>query len=649
MPSISLLRPTQLRWLLAMTVALVLALCGLGWRLVVLQVVRHEELRALANSLTQESVVREADRGDILDVNGNPLATSFPVKRVCADPGFIVSHQVEVAQALAPLLGMTESDLTNRLRYLSQSSTNGITQVRTNRFVDLRFEASMEQWQQITQAMAVLRLDGDDMPLERREKLFRSDLRKKAIFAKDSSRRVYPNKELGAHVVGVVGISDVTINGTWVRELVGVEGIEHTFNVPLSGVRGIRMIERDRMRRELIRFRGQDVEPVAGLNVVLTLDLVLQKILEAELEDAAKRFGPANAMGIIVRPGTGEILAMANQRTFDPNDLRSSPLENRRNHLISDFYEPGSTFKVIALSAALGERVARLTDVFDCENGHWTYGGLPLTDHERYGMLPLELVFAKSSNIGIAKMALRLPEASLFRYVRNFGFGSKTGIDLPGEAGGKVRDVKQWTKLSMTRVPIGYEIAATPLQMTMAVAAVANQGVLMHPQLVKRLQRKDGQTVVEYPPTKVREVISPETARQVIAAMRAVASTNGTGTKAMLDQYSVAGKTGTAWKWNTATKHYDKRYYSSFIGFFPTDQPELCISIIVDDPTSSGSHYGSAVAAPVFRKVAEQAAHYLKIVPDRGVLSVVSEEARTGTTAVADTRSSRPRATASRN
>jgi cell division protein FtsI (penicillin-binding protein 3) len=624
MASQALFRPNQLRWLFGLTSCLVLALMALGGRLYVLQVQRHEELRALAESLTHDATVREPWRGDIRDANGNPLATSHPVKRLCADPSLIRNRQWDVARALAPILGRSEAELADRLKITTRVDTNGV--VRTNQFVDLRFEATLDQWTQVTQAMAQVRFEGDEAVLPKRERRFWNTLRQRAIFGIDSQRRIYPNGQLASHVVGVVGVTNYTLHDTWVRELFGVEGIEASFNKQLSGVRGIRVTERDRSNRELVRFRGQDAEPVAGLNVVLTVDLVLQKILEAELAEAAAKFHPENAMGIIVRPRTGDILAMANSRTFDPNDLSASTVQHRRNRIIADFYEPGSTFKIVSLSAALNEKVARLTDFFDCEHGSWRYGGLVLTDHEHYGSLPLETVFAKSSNIGIAKMALRMSETNFHRYVRAFGFGSRSGIELPGEVMGRLRDPKYWHKTSLTRIPIGYEIGATPLQMVMAVAAVANQGVLMQPHVVKRLVDNEGRTVVEYSPQKVREVMSPAVAKQVVQAMKTVASTNGTGTKAMLDNYYVAGKTGTAWKWNSTTARYDKRYYSSFIGFFPADNPELCISIVVDDPQSGV--YGGQVAAPVFRKVAEQASHYLKIPPDRGSLSVPTEDSR---------------------
>lgn len=600
---------------------MVLALGGLGFRLFVLQVRRHEELHALAASLTQESIVREPWRGDILDANGNPLATTTPVKRVCADPTLLLGRQAEVAQLLSPILSRPVEELADRLKVTTRVLTNGI--VKTNRFIDLRFDATLDQWMQITQAMAGLMPEAGSEPLSRRQRLALSHLRHKALFGLDSQRRSYPNRELAAHVVGVVGITNYMVQDSWVRELVGIEGIEASFNKQLSGVRGIRITEKDRSNQEQVRFRGQNAEPVAGLNVVLSIDLVLQKILEAELAEAAQRFSPENAMGIIVRPKTGDILAMANRRTFDPNDLRGAPVENRRNRIVADFYEPGSTFKVVSLSAALNEGAAKLTDSFDCERGSWSYGGLRLTDHEHYGVIPLETVFAKSSNIGIAKMALRMQEPVFYHYVRDFGFGSRTGIELPWEALGRIRDPKTWHKTSMTRIPIGYEVAATPLQMVMAVAAVANNGVLMQPKLVKSLRDNQGRTAVEYPPVRVREVMRPETVRQVVQAMKTVVSTNGTGVKAMMDDYTVAGKTGTAWKWNTTTMRYDKRYYSSFIGFFPADNPELCISIVVDDPVSGV--YGGQVAAPIFKRVGEQAARYLKIPPDRGALAMQPE------------------------
>lgn len=633
-----MLRASQLRWLFGLTSALVLGLCGLGYRLVVLQVLRHEELRVLADSMTQRTIVREPWRGDVLDVNGNPLARSHPIKHVWADPSIIGEHRQEVARLLAPLLGYNEAELEQRLQVTTR--TNALNNVvRTNQFVVLRQEVSIETWQQVTQAMFSLRAP-NEASLKRSERRLWTALRERAIRGDDGQKRIYPNGTLAAHVVGFVGVTNYSINGTPVREPVGFDGIEATFNKDLSGVVGIRTTELDRGSRELVNYRGQDAEAHAGLNVVLTLDLVLQKILESGLAEGAEKFGPVNTMGIILRPATGEILAMSSGLTFNPNEVGTAPMENRRNRLISDFYEPGSTFKVVSLSSAIEDGVARLSDMINCEHGRWHYAGHDLTDHEHYDTLPLEIVFAKSSNIGIAKMALRMDPNLFYRHVRDFGFGSRTGIELPGEVIGRIQEPSRWQMTSMTRIPIGYEVAATPLQMTMAVAAVANHGVLMRPQLVKRLQDSRGRVVVEYRPVKVRQAISTEAARQAVVAMKTVASTNGTGVKAILDQYTVAGKTGTAWKWNTVTKRYDKRYYSSFIGFFPAENPELCISVIMDQPRVGT--YGGQVAAPVFRKIAEQAAHYLRIPPDRGTLaSPPGEESRAGLPTVAQ-RSPRP-------
>ena len=440
MASTAPFRPNQLRWLFGLTACLVLALMALGGRLYVLQVLRHDELRGLAESLTRRATVREPWRGDIRDVNGNPLATSHPVKRLCADPSLIRDRQWDVARALSPILGRPETELAERLKIITRVDTNGV--VRTNQFVDLRFEATLDQWTQVTQAMAQVRFEGDEAVLPKRERRFWNTLRQQAIFGLDSQRRSYPNGQLASHVIGVVGITNYTLQDTWIRELVGAEGIEASFNKQLSGVRGIRVTEKDRNNREIVRFRGQNAEPVAGLNVVLTVDLVLQRILEAELAEAVGKFRPENAMGIIVRPRTGEILAMANSRTFDPNDLSASTVQHRRNRIITDFYEPGSTFKVVSLSSALSQQVARLTDSFDCEHGSWRYGGLVLTDHEHYGVLPLETVFAKSSNIGMAKLALRMSETNFHRQIRAFGFGSRTGIELPGEVMGRLREPK---------------------------------------------------------------------------------------------------------------------------------------------------------------------------------------------------------------
>jgi cell division protein FtsI/penicillin-binding protein 2 len=316
----------------------------------------------------------------------------------------------------------------------------------------------------------------------------------------------------------------------------------------------------------------------------------------------------------MLRPRTGEILALANFPNFDPNHPGASPPDALRNRVISDIHEPGSTFKIVVVSGALDQHVVTLADAFDCENGHFTYAGKVLHDHEPYGVLTVEQIITKSSNIGAAKIGIRLGQEELYRYIRNFGFGSRTGIPLPFEVWGDLPPLKSWSKLSIARIPMGQGVAVTPLQMVMAMCAIANQGQLMRPMLVDRLVDADGKVVVKYQPQPVRQIASPVAMVQMVTALKTVVSKEGTAPKARLDHYSVAGKTGTAEKVENGQYVGDK-YFSSFLGFFPADNPELCVAVFIDEPPKS-DHFGGAAAGPVFKAIAERAANYLNLKPD---------------------------------
>jgi cell division protein FtsI/penicillin-binding protein 2 len=349
-----------------------------------------------------------------------------------------------------------------------------------------------------------------------------------------------------------------------------------------------------------------------GLNVVLTLDAGLQNIVESELAVGAEKHSPISLSCIMVRPRTGEILAMATLPNFDPNHPGASTMDALRNRVISDVAEPGSTYKIVVVTAGLNERLITPNELFDCGMGQFIYAGRTLHDHKPFGPLTVEQIITKSSNIGAAKIGIRLGEESLWQYMRCFGFGERTGIQLPAEVPGIVHAVTNWSKVSIAQIPMGQGVAVTSLQMVMAMCAIANDGVLMRPMLVSRLDEPGGKTVVQYEPQPVRRVARPETIREMVKALKTVPTKDGTAPNARLDHYTVAGKTGTASKAENG-KYVDK-FYSSFIGFFPADNPELCISVVLDDPKDG--HYGGDTAAPIFRAIAERAANYLNLKPD---------------------------------
>ena len=603
----------QYKRLLLLALLLGASFIGLGYRLVDLQVLRHDELLAKAQENTRRRSTIEPRRGDIVDARGNLLATSVFVKTVCADPGLLGNQQGIVARTLAPLLQMNEVEVYQRLLPRLRQNEKGETV--TNRYVVLKRKVALEAWERIHVAMSNLTFGVDEKKLPKTQQAFYRDLRQGAVYVEpvDDQLRVYPNGSLASHVLGFVGVQDKSTNGTSEIETVGVEGVERTMNSKLTGARGWLVTEADRQRREVVSLREQDVEPRDGLRVVLTLDSVIQHTLESSLADALEKHSPISISGIVVRPRTGEVLAMATLPDFDPNNPGAAPAEARRNRVITDIVEPGSTFKIVTISGALNAGIVSLRDVFDCEHGHFAFAGRVLHDHESYGPLSVESIITKSSNIGAAKVGIRLGADRLYDYMRDYGFGTRTGIALPGEVPGLVYPVKDWSKVTIAQIPMGHGVAVTRLQMMMAMCAIANDGWLMRPMIVSRLEDSDGHVIAQFTPERIRQVIDQATAGKMVEALKTVVTPEGTAPKAALEHYEVAGKTGTAQKAGVGG-YMPGKYVSSFIGFFPADNPELCISIVMDEPKEG--YYGGQVAAPVFKQVAEHAANYLNIRPD---------------------------------
>src|SRR5579863_2218019 len=511
----------QLHRLLLLGALLVAAFGGLAARLIDLQAIRHVELQARAQNLTKHIYRLEPKRGDILDIKGNILATSIFVKTVCADPSLLGKHYQEVAHALAPLLETNETDLAQRLIPRTHPNENG-EQVPV-RYVMLKQKVSPELWQKIQDTMTALTFAPNEKRLPRDERTFNDNLRKKGIFteALDDQLRTYPNARLASHVLGYMGSVTQTNDGVRTDEVVGVAGIEAKLNEKMSGIGGFRLSERNSREQELVALREEDVEPRDGLDVVLTIDSVIQHIVENELAEGMEKNTPESISAMVIRPRTGEILAMATLPDFDPNhpgNSASGP-DAWCNRIVSTPAEPGSTFKIVVISGALNDHTVTLTDQFDCENGDFLYAGKHLHDHERYGILSVESIITKSSNIGAAKVGIKMGQDRLFSYIRNFGFGDHTGIPLPGESRGIVHPIKDWSKVSIAQIPMGQGIAVTPLQMAMAMCAVANKGVLMQPMLVDHLVDSDGTVAAKYEPQQIRRVISEEADAKIIEAL----------------------------------------------------------------------------------------------------------------------------------
>ena len=375
----------------------------------------------------------------------------------------------------------------------------------------------------------------------------------------------------------------------------------------------------DSRQNELVALRDEDVQAQSGLNVVLTIDAAVQHIVETALADALARHTPESITGIVMRPRTGEILAMASLPNYDPNNPRTINTNTAPDRVISDVMEPGSTFKIIVVSGALNEHVVTLNDTVFCENGIFHYGGITLHDseHNHLGDIPVWEVMEKSSNIGASKIGIKLQAPKLYDYMEDFGLGAFTGIPLPREVSAKnfVRPADKWGKYSIAQIPMGQGVAVTRLQMAMVLGAIANDGVLMRPMLVKELDDAGGNVVQQYAPQSVRRVVTEDTAKEMVEALKTVVSKDGTAPLAAMTNYVVAGKTGTAQK-VVDGKYSSDHFFVSFIGFFPADDPQICISIVMDSPKEGGHAFGGALCGPIFSEIGRRCASYLNIPPD---------------------------------
>lgn len=424
------------------------------------------------------------------------------------------------------------------------------------------------------------------------EKIKREDLSGIAFIKEE--KRFYPLNNLACHVIGLAGLDNQ-----------GLAGIEYYFDNYLRG-RSIKRLEEE-------GIDSKDTLNSAGCSIALTIDEVIQYIAEKELKKAFVKFHAKAATIIIQNPRNGEILAIANFPNFNPNKINSFDVKYLRNPAVSDIFEPGSTFKVVTAAASLEEKLVRRREKIFCENGVYQAEGFYVRDHEKKKWLTFDEVIEKSSNIGITKIAFRLQNINLYKYARDFGFGNFTCIDLPNEVKGILHPPEKWTKRSLSAVSFGHEVGVTAVQLTAAFSCIANSGVLMQPQIVKCLINEKGGVVKKFKPVKVRQVISPSTARMMTEILEGVVK-QGTGIEASIKGYKVAGKTGTAQKLNPKTNTYsESKYIASFIGFLPLDNPQITILVVLDEPQQN--YWGGCVAAPVFRQVGLQVMNYLNISP----------------------------------
>lgn len=421
--------------------------------------------------------------------------------------------------------------------------------------------------------------------------LLLKNLRLPALYYREDPTRIYHYNSLASHIIGYV---DDNFNG--------IDGVENTYNDFLKGEDGIRLVERTAGGR-MITVKEEETKPAApGLNLQLTIDKKLQTILEEELHNGLKTYSAISATGIMMDPNTGEILALANVNDYDPNNYSDYDSFQRKNRCITDTYEPGSTFKAITLATLLDQNLCSENEIINVENGKYKYRDKTIMDTHKNKMLSVRGVLEQSSNIGMTKLIQRIDDEVLYKYMRGFGFGTVTGIELPGEVKGTLTKPSEWSLVSKAFLSFGYEMAVTPIQLVTAFSALVNGGILYQPQIVKRLLNPSGETNLEYKPREVRRIISQKTSDRMRNLLASVVK-NGTGQKANLDFVNVGGKTGTS-KILENGKYSESNYNSSFVGFFPVENPQVVCLILLNSPQVGG--YGGLVAAPIFKEVTKR-------------------------------------------
>ncbi|HYY59612.1 MAG TPA: penicillin-binding protein, partial [Pyrinomonadaceae bacterium] len=419
------------------------------------------------------------------------------------------------------------------------------------------------------------------------------------VYSLKEPKRRYPNGSLAAHVLGFVGLDEV-----------GLAGVEQAYDERVRGEAGSVFVETDARRRPYSSF---ETGARPGQSLVLTIDQVIQYRTEQALFGAVERAHAKSGTAIVLDPHTGDILALANAPTFDPNDALSSSAEERANQALQNIYEPGSTFKIVAYSAAIEKGLVKPDDRIDCQMGSITVAGRVIHDHHAFGSLTISEALAKSSNVAAIKLGLRLGDDAMYEQMKRFGFGSRTGVELAGETNGLVRAVARWQPSSIGSIAIGQEVGVTPLQMAAAFGAIANDGLRVAPHLVREIRADDGSVLFQANPEQHR-VVSQETARTLRGMLEGV-TVSGTAKQAQLNGYTAAGKTGTAQKIDPATRAYSKtKFIGSFVGFAPVENPAVVIIVVMDEP--QGAYHGGDVAAPVFREIAEQVLPALQVAPD---------------------------------
>lgn len=552
---------------------ILLFVCLIIIKLFYLQIIKHSSTGNYVNKIVNIKSIQKPRRGFIFDRNGNLLASSIRKYIVFLDGKMIKNKDIEKVR--------------NFLKeYNIEINDNHIEKIKKGKSSYIPIAKGIDET--IVLDIQKHLIDG--------------------IGFEQQYIRQYPEGRLASHIIGKTDF-----------EGIGTAGIEGYCNGILSGEE-IVYKKYTIGNKKIFAEEIQDDENINGKDICLTIDRRLQFILEQELKEALKKTKSSKAVGIIENPNNGEILAMASVPDFDPNGKIKSN-EELKNNAVSLVIEPGSTFKIVVLSACLEEKKLKPTDKINCENGKFKVADGYIRDHEKQKIISVARAIEVSSNIGSAKMAMVLESKLFYEYIKKFGFNSKSGIDLNGEEKGLLKEVKNWSGRSLHTISFGQEISTTPLQIINAFCAIANGGTLLKPKIIKSIDNEDL-------PEKniVRTVISEETASKVRKILKGVID-NGTGKSAKVDGYSVAGKTGTAQKRDPKTGKYStEHYYASFCGMIPADKPEIVILVALDEP--SGSYYAASVVAPVFNKIAQRALDYLKIPMDEPVVNTKKEKGK---------------------
>ena len=565
----------------------VLWIGGISARLVHLQVKQHEWLKAQAHDIRTDEKRSKMLRGTIYDRNGRALAISLQVKTLYADATRIADVKA-AAKAVAKALNLNEGKLIQQLSDAKEME---------RRFVPLAKGLDDESVQRVNRLLENPAVVKPDTP------------RYEGLHWREDQKRSYPYETLAAHVIG---FSNAEGNGQ--------AGIEQSKNDELYGAVIKKLQERDRLGRV---YDETVTEKEPPKDISLTIDVAIQFATDQALEKRVKESGSRSGMAVVIDNRTGEILALSNYPTFDPNKLNQISPENLPNGAIQSIYSPGSVFKLVTYSSALEKGLITPDGMIDSGNGTIEIAKHKFTDSHAIGRVTYTKAFAHSSNVCAIKTSMRVGKEGFYSYVQKFGFGKPTGIDLPAETGGIVRAPERWNGDSLASMSIGYEIGVSALQMATAFATIANDGVRIQPHIIKEIRQSD-EKILPLPVPERTRVVSTETARSLRKMLREVV-TAGTGKRAKLDGYSSAGKTGTAWKFDPAIKAINSsKYVSSFVGFAPADNPAVTIAVVMDEPKLGGRDGGGA-AAPAFREIAQAVLPELKIDPDLDVPETVAD------------------------